>query len=248
MTVEIEVCIDNLESLHHAIAGGADRIELCSSLALGGLTPSFGMMKQAANISSIPIYAMIRPRQGDFIFDADDVECMLVDIQAAAHAGLSGVVLGVLTDSGEIDMPVMKKLTQQAHQLKLGVTFHRAIDQLANFESALEQVIGLGCERVLTSGLANSAQQGIETLANMVKQAQGRIDIMAGAGVTADNGLLILQHANVQALHLSGKSTRPSLMKQSSSAQMGSNDVDDYQIPVTSRTKVQSLKSSIEER
>ena len=128
MNIEVEVCIDNLESLHNALAGGANRIELCSSLALGGLTPSVGMMKQAARISSVPVYAMIRPRQGDFIFNNDDVMCMLDDIQAAADVGLDGVVLGVLTTQGEIDMTTMKVLTSKAHQLKLGVTFHRAID------------------------------------------------------------------------------------------------------------------------
>ena len=127
MNIEIEVCIDNLESLHNALAGGASRIELCSSLALGGLTPSFGMMKQAARISSVPVYAMIRPRQGDFIFDNDDMMCMLDDIQAAADAGLDGVVLGVLTAQGEIDMAAMKALTSKAHQLKLGVTFHLSL-------------------------------------------------------------------------------------------------------------------------
>ncbi|MFA0125421.1 copper homeostasis protein CutC, partial [Vibrio sp. 10N.261.48.A2] len=114
MNTEIEVCIDNLESLHNALSGGANRIELCSSLALGGLTPSFGIMKQAARISSVPVYAMIRPRQGDFIFDDDDVLCMLDDIQATADAGLNGVVLGVLTPEGKIDMLAMQTLAAKA--------------------------------------------------------------------------------------------------------------------------------------
>ena len=245
MNIEIEVCIDNLESLHNALAGGANRIELCSSLALGGLTPSLGMMKQAARISSVPVYAMIRPRQGDFIFDNDDVMCMLDDIQAAADAGLDGVVLGVLTAQGEIDMVVMKALTSKAHQLKLGVTFHRAIDQLKDYQKALEQIIELGCERVLTSGLASNAEQGKDILKEMVRLTQGRLDIMAGAGVTAENGRQILKHTGVQALHLSGKSTRPSLMTQASQAQMGHDDVDDYLIPVTSTAKIQDLIASL---
>ena len=245
MNTEIEVCIDNLESLHNALSGGANRIELCSSLALGGLTPSFGMMKQAAKISSVPVYAMIRPRQGDFIFDYDDILCMLEDIEACANAGLNGVVLGVLTPDGEIDMPAMQTLVTKAHQLKLAITFHRAIDQLRDYKVALEQIIELGCERILTSGLAVNAEQGINVLTDMVKQADGRIDIMAGAGVNATNAKMIQSTTQVPALHLSGKSTRPSLMESNSSAQMGSNDVDDYQIPVTDANKISNVRAAL---
>ncbi|UPR33431.1 copper homeostasis protein CutC [Vibrio cyclitrophicus] len=243
MNIEIEVCIDNLESLHNALSGGANRIELCSSLALGGLTPSFGMMKQAARISSVPVYAMIRPRQGDFIFDADDVLSMLDDIEACANAGLNGVVLGVLAPNGSIDMPKMQQLADKAHSLKLGITFHRAIDQSSNYQTALEQVIALGCERILTSGLAVNAEQGINVLADMVKQADSRIDIMAGAGVNATNAKMIRSNTQVPALHLSGKSTRPSLMEKSSSAQMGNDNVDDYQIPVTDARKISDMRA-----
>ncbi|MGF1744259.1 copper homeostasis protein CutC [Vibrio minamisatsumaniensis] len=245
MNTEIEVCIDNLESLHNALSGGANRIELCSSLALGGLTPSFGMMKQAARISSVPVYAMIRPRQGDFLFDADDVMSMLHDIQAAADAGLNGVVLGALTPKGEIDMPMMQTLATKAHQLKLGITFHRAIDQLQDYKVALERIIELGCERVLTSGLAVNAEQGIDVLAAMAKQADGRIDIMAGAGVNAANAKRIQSATQVPALHLSGKSTRPSRMENNSKAQMGGDDIDDYQIPVTDTSKISAVRAAL---
>ena len=243
MNTEIEVCIDNLESLHNALSGGANRIELCSSLALGGLTPSFGMMKQAARISSVPVYAMIRPRQGDFIFDDDDMLCMLEDIEACANAGLDGVVLGVLAPNGSIDMPKMQRLADKAHSFELGITFHRAIDQSSDFQAALEQIITLGCERVLTSGLAVNAGQGIDVLAAMVKQADGRIDIMAGAGVNAANAKMIQSTTQVPALHLSGKSTRPSLMENNSSAHMGSGDIDDYQIPVTDSSKISDVRA-----
>ncbi|CAK3674316.1 copper homeostasis protein CutC [Vibrio crassostreae] len=245
MNTEIEVCIDNLESLHNALAGGADRVELCSSLALGGLTPSFGMMKQAARISSVPVYAMIRPRQGDFIFDDDDMLSMLEDIEACASAGLDGVVLGVLAPNGSIDIPKMQQLADKARSLKLGITFHRAIDQSSDFQTALEQVIELGCERILTSGLAVNAEQGIDVLTAMVKQADGRIDIMAGAGVNAANAKTIQSTTQVPALHLSGKSTRPSLMKSNSNAQMGHDDVDDYQIPVTDASKISAVRVAL---
>eukprot|EP00095_Tigriopus_kingsejongensis_P008150 maker-scaffold1872_size25940-snap-gene-0.1 protein:Tk08150 transcript:maker-scaffold1872_size25940-snap-gene-0.1-mRNA-1 annotation:"copper homeostasis protein" len=224
MNIEIEVCIDNLESLHNALSGGANRIELCSSLALGGLTPSFGMMKQAARISSVPVYAMIRPRQGDFIFDDDDVICMLEDIEACASAGLDGVVLGVLAPNGSIDMPKMHQLADKAHSLKLGMTFHRAIDQSSDYQTALEQVITLGSERILTSGLAVNAEQGINVLADMNRHH--------GWGWRQRN------KCENDSKHHPSKSTRPSLMESNSSAQMGSDDIDDDQIPVTDANKI----------
>ena len=185
VVTHLEVCIDNIESLHYAIAGGATRIELCSSLALGGLTPSYGFMQQAAKLSSVPVYAMIRPRQGDFFYCEEEIEMMRWDIEAAHQSGLDGVVLGVLTQEGDIHMPYAATLCEFAQALGLGVTFHRAFDQCRDAEKALEEVISLGCERILTSGLAPSAPQGIDVLRALVKQAQGRIAIMAGAGVNA---------------------------------------------------------------
>lgn len=245
MKPELEVCIDNLESLHLAIEGGADRIELCSSLALGGLTPSFGFMKKAAEHSSVPVYAMIRPRQGDFIFSSEDIECMLEDIEAASIAGLSGVVLGVTNSDGSLDITALEQLTSKAKSLNLGMTLHRAIDVCSDYERALEQAIELGFERILTSGLALTAELGVEVLTEMVKQAGGRIDIMAGAGVNAANASILLDSSNVDALHLSGKTTRSSRMKATSSTKMGNHDVDDYLIPITSSEKIRAVKAVI---
>lgn len=234
MNYQLEVCIDNVESLHSAIQGGATRIELCSSLALGGLTPSYGLMKQSAKISHIPVYAMIRPRQGDFLYDPEEIAVMLEDIEAAANAGLQGVVFGLLTAQGEVDSEQSARLVQHAKQRGLGVTFHRAIDQCADFRQALNTVIELGCERILTSGLASQVEDGIDTLAEMVKLAQGRIQIMAGAGLNAENVTRIVQQTGVQEVHLSGKTTRPSHMQlQTANAKMGQANLDDFVIPVT---------------
>lgn len=234
MNYQLEVCIDNVESLHSAIQGGATRIELCSSLALGGLTPSYGLMKQSARISPIPIYAMIRPRQGDFLYDSEEMAIMLDDIDAAANAGLQGVVFGVLTAQGEVNHEQSAQLIQHAKQHGLGVTFHRAIDQCADVRQALNTIIELGCERVLTSGLASQVEEGIATLAEMVTLAQGRIQIMAGAGLNADNVTRIVQQTGVQEVHLSGKTTRPSRMQlQAANAKMGQANLDDFVIPVT---------------
>ncbi|WP_394127035.1 copper homeostasis protein CutC [Vibrio hepatarius] len=246
MKYHIEVCIDNLESLHLAIAGGATRIELCSSLALGGLTPSFGFMKKAAQISTIPVYAMLRPRQGDFLYDQDDIDAMLLDIEAAAEAGLQGVVFGVLTADGLIDVPLAQQLAERANLYGLGITFHRAIDQSSNWQQALEDIISLGAERVLTSGLAANVEQGINTLKQMVEQADGRVSIMAGAGLTAENVQAIVNATGVREVHLSGKSTRPShMLNISEDAKMGNQNIDDFIVPVTSSAAIEKVVKAL---
>ncbi|NAW64919.1 copper homeostasis protein CutC [Photobacterium halotolerans] len=240
----LEVCIDNIESLHAAQQGGASRIELCSSLALGGLTPSVGLMHQAARIAKVPVYAMIRPRQGDFLFSGEDMEVMLADIHAARQIGLQGVVMGVLTAQGKVDTAQLTELMKAA--TGLGVTFHRAIDQCDNYTEALDAIMSAGCERVLSSGLQSTALEGAETLADMVRYCGDRLSIMAGAGITASNAAKIVAQTGVKELHLSGKTTRPSLMEHiAAGAHMGNQDVDDYAIPVTSSDKIAAVITAL---
>ncbi|MFB9135099.1 copper homeostasis protein CutC [Vibrio olivae] len=244
MTYQLEVCIDNLESLHRALKGGATRIELCSSLALGGLTPSVGMMKQAAKHSNVPVYAMIRPRQGDFVYDQDDLDMMADDIQAASDAGLQGVVLGLLTPEGNIDSHNASALVAKAHALNLGVTFHRAIDHCRNGPQALEAIISLGCERVLTSGLAQDVNEGQMMLSQFVEQAAGRIIVMAGAGLSQQNVETIVKQCGVREVHLSGKSTRDSeMIYRVQHTHMGQDGIDDYKIPVTNPRLINGVAS-----
>ncbi|WP_413285105.1 copper homeostasis protein CutC [Vibrio sp. MA40-2] len=244
MSYQIEVCIDNLESMHNAITGGATRIELCSALALGGLTPSFGFMQKAAQLSTVPIYAMIRPRQGDFLYDSDDIEAMLQDIYVAKQAGLQGVVFGVLNKFAEIDMDSCDQLMKAA--TGLDVTFHRAIDQCADYQLAIENIIRLGCKRILTSGLAANAYEGREVIASMVKQANGQLAIMAGAGVSAANVADIIKVTGVKNLHLSGKSSRISRMHTvSNQVKMGSDQINDNLIPITDPKKIQAIIDAI---
>ncbi|GLS90209.1 copper homeostasis protein CutC [Psychromonas marina] len=242
MDIQIEVSIGNIESLHSAIAGGATRIELCSALALGGLTPCYGMMKLAGEISSVPVYAIIRPRQGDFLYSEEEIQIMLYSIKAAKDTGLQGVVLGALDAQGNIDMPNSKRLCDYAHQLDLPVTYHRAFDQCNDAKQGLEDIIALGCERILTSGLAPSAPEGVKVLAELVQQAGERIAIMPGAGVNASNAKEIINKTNVTELHLSGKTTRNSKMTFiTDKNKMGSSDVDDYQLPVTDKEAISAI-------
>ncbi|MDN3610817.1 copper homeostasis protein CutC [Vibrio ostreicida] len=246
MKYVVEVCIDNLESLHFALTGGADRIELCSSLTLGGLTPSFGFMKQAAALSSVPIYAMIRPRQGDFLYNPKEIECMLIDIEAAALAGLQGVVIGVLTEQGNIDTHLAAKLVKKATAHHLGVTFHRAIDQCSDYTKAIEDVAKLGCERILTSGTRRNVDDGVKVLQHMVELAKGRFTVMAGAGLTAENAKNIVQTTGIKEVHLSGKSSRPSKMKTIHSlSKMGDQALDDFVIPITSSDNIAKVVKAL---
>ena len=243
--MQIEVCIDNLESLHYAQQGGASRIELCSSLALGGLTPSVGFMKQAAKHAHVPVYAMIRPRQGDFLFSDDEIELMLADIHAARQAGLQGVVVGVLTPQSQINRDTLATLVKEAKGL--GVTFHRAIDQCLEPFEALDTIMSAGCERVLTSGLEDSALKGAETIARMVRHCGNHLSIMAGAGITADNAVEIIAKSGIKEIHLSGKSTRPShMINVARQAHMGNADIDDFLIPVTSAETIAAVVRAIQ--
>ncbi|AEQ50312.1 copper homeostasis protein CutC [Pelagibacterium halotolerans] len=180
----LEICVDDAAGLAAAIAGGADRIELCSALALGGLTPTPGLMALAAK-APIPVYAMIRPRPGDFVFSPDDVATMETDIDTARSAGLAGVVLGATRPDGSLDIATLEGLTARA--AGLGLTLHRAFDLAPDFPAAIDTAIALGFERILTSGGAPRAIDGLDALRAMIAHAAGRIAIMPGSGVAADN-------------------------------------------------------------
>jgi copper homeostasis protein len=176
----LEVCVEDIAGLAAAIAGGADRIELCSALAIGGLTPSAGLMA-AAGRASIPAYAMIRPRAGSFVYSADELAVMKADIDAARRAGLPGVVLGASLPDGRLDRDMLAALV--THAGGLGKTLHRAFDLVPNVEEAVELAISLGFERILTSGCAKTAVDGINVLEQAITIAAGRISIMPGSGI-----------------------------------------------------------------
>ncbi len=211
LMINIEVCIDNIESLYTAQRAGAGRIELCSSLTLGGLTPSSGLTTQVVKHAIVPVYAMIRPRDGDFLYSSDEIEMMLCEIHHVRSLGVQGVVLGLLNQQAEIDKDILKSLMQESRDL--GVTFHRAIDCCADAELAVDTVISAGCERILTSGLASNAQLGSECIKRMVKQADGRLSIMAGAGINENNVASIVKVTGIQEVHISGKIARASNMQ-----------------------------------
>lgn len=176
----LEVCIDDAHGLQACVEGGADRIELCSSLALGGLTPSVGLMQLAAQ-TNVPVFAMIRPRAGDFCFSDNELAVMRDDITAAIESGLAGVVLGVANDDHTLNIKALDTLSEAAGSM--GKTLHRVIDTLSYPLVALDQSIDLGFDQVLSSGCKPSVEQGIDMLTKLHDRAQGRIEIMAGAGL-----------------------------------------------------------------
>jgi len=200
MTVRrlLEVCVDSPNGLLAAIQAGADRIELCSSLALQGLTPTPGLMALAGR-QAVPSYPMIRPHPGEFRYSPLDVDVMRGDIDAARAAGLAGVVIGANRPSGELDEEVLAALVEHAQGLRL--TLHRAFDLVPDFAKALEIAVDLGFERILTSGGARTAMQGAETLRDLVVRAGDRISIMAGSGVTTANLAELVRKTGVREVH-----------------------------------------------
>jgi copper homeostasis protein len=176
-----EACVDAVESATAAGSGGADRVELCAALIEGGLTPSAGTIALARARLAIPIHVMIRPRGGDFLYSPDELEVMRRDIQVSKDLGADGVVFGVLTGEGDIDRDRSGELVALARPM--AVTFHRAFDMTRDPRAALEALIALGVERVLTSGQEATAADGADLIADLVRQAAGRIIVMPGGGI-----------------------------------------------------------------
>lgn len=200
MGILLEVCVDSPQGLVAAIEGGADRIELCSALDVGGLTPSPGLMALAAQ-APIPVYAMIRPRAGNFVFDGDDEVAMMADIDAVRAAGLAGVVIGANHADATLSLPLLQRLIERARGL--GVTLHRAFDLTPDPDEALEQAVELGVERILTSGLATNSLDGIDILKRLVRQAGDRVSILPGGGVNRGTVERVVTETGANEVHSS---------------------------------------------
>jgi copper homeostasis protein len=196
----LEVCIDSVESAVASQAGGASRVELCANLNEGGTTPSAGTIELARKRISIGLHVMIRPRAGDFCYSELEFEVMRRDVQVAKELRANGVVLGILNSDGTVDIARMRELVQLARPMD--VTFHRAFDESADPIAALEQIIGLGIDRILTSGGKRSAFDGIARIRDLVNTSSGRITIMAGSGITVQNVKAIISETRVKDIHV----------------------------------------------
>ena len=200
---KFEICANSVASCIAAQEGGADRVELCSGIPEGGTTPSFGMIRKARASIDIALNVIIRPRGGDFLYTADELEEMVHDIRIAKELGADGLVFGCLTKEGDIDMEAMSVLMEAAAGLP--VTFHRAFDHSADPMRALQDIIDLGCARILTSGCRPTAMQGSSLLAELVKAAGDRIIIMPGCGVNESNIAEIARLSGAREFHFSAR-------------------------------------------
>ena len=204
----LEICVDSTGGLAAALAGGADRIELCAALALGGLTPTASLMRTAAH-APVPVHAMIRPRAGDFVFSESDIAVMLADIDDAHAAGLAGVVLGASRPDGQLDEALLQRLHDHATALGLATTLHRAFDLAPDLGDALESAIRIGFARVLTSGGAETAPAGLDRISELHEAARGRIVVMPGSGVRPDTIGTIARRVPVTEMHASASEASP---------------------------------------
>jgi len=209
--VLVEVAVESAEGARAAQAAGAGRLELCSGLREGGLTPSAGLITQVSESVSLPVFVLIRPRPGDFLYDADDLAIMRRDIAEAERRGADGVVIGALDRHGEVDQLAMRTLVEAARPLV--VTFHRAFDLAASAERSLDALLALGAERILTSGQAPDAEAGLPMLRRLVTLAGDRLTIVAGGGVTAGSARRLVREAGIREVHLSGRTARESPMR-----------------------------------
>ncbi len=215
----LEIACNSVASAMAAQTGGADRIELFDNLAQGGTTPSRGSVAVARDRLLIPLFVLIRPRPGDFHYDAQETEIMLRDIESCRQLGCDGVVIGALTTDGDVDVPLCRELVAAAGPL--GLTFHRAFDAARDLLAAMEQVIDLGCHRILSSGGAASAMAGSRTLRQLATQAGNRIHLMAGAGLDAGNIADVAIQSGCNELHASAKAPRTSAMRRHNPALVG---------------------------
>ncbi|WP_140724420.1 copper homeostasis protein CutC [Pseudomonas sp. Hp2] len=209
--LRLEIAANSLGSALAAQEGGADRVELCENLSEGGCTPSYGTLALARERLRIGLHVLVRPRAGDFLYAPHEAEAMLRDVELCVRLGCDGVVIGALDADGNVDVALCRRLVDAA--AGLDVTFHRALDAARDPAQALEQAIALGCRRVLTSGARASAPEGVDTIAALVRQAAGRIEVMAGAGVTAGNIAALARSTGVRDLHASAKQVVRSAMR-----------------------------------
>lgn len=208
MSKVLEVCVDSLESAVAAINGGADRLELCSSLVEGGLTPTPGLLIQIQNMNSrnIPVNCLLRCRPGNFIYTPDEIEVMKEDAKILRKSGANGFVFGALSENGDVNMKFCREIIKVCHPLP--VTFHRAFDFCKRPTIEVEVIIDLGFQRILTSGKQQTAQMGVKLIKKLMEQVGNRIIIMPGGGINKENLKSVIENTEANEIHGSFKTVR----------------------------------------
>jgi copper homeostasis protein len=240
--ISLEVCANSITSALAAQQGGATRIELCTNLHEGGTTPSAGQILTARKLLNIQLYVLIRPRGSDFLYSDAEFETMLADVKFCIEAGCDGIVTGILKADGSVDKDRCIQLLQLAKSAGLGATFHRAFDMCADYSAAMEDIIDIGFERILTSGGKNTAMEGASAINQLVKQAAGRISIMAGSGVNEQNVVDLIKATGVKEIHGTLLSKIKSKMQyQNDNALMSNDNDDEFTYEATSAERVRSI-------
>lgn len=234
----IEVCVDSVEGCLAAGEGGADRAELCSGLAEGGITPSAATIAVACERSRIPVVVLVRPRRGDFLYSPTEIEVIAHDVQACKAAGAAGVAIGLLRPDGTVDAELMQQLVLLARPLT--VTFHRAFDFVRDQDEALDELVQLGVDRVLTSGGEANAEAGLENIARLVQRAAGRIVVVPGGGVREHNIRALIDGTGASEVHFSARAARESGMEHRNPRCALSADpaLDEYEVHITDAEQV----------
>lgn len=238
--MKCELCTYSIEACHTAARLGVDRVELCASPSDGGITPSIAAIEQASAIEGIDISVMIRPRGGDFLYSNDEFKIMLRDIEYARKAGATGVVFGILTPDGKVDIRRTRLLVEAAHGME--TTFHRAVDMTSDYTQAINDIIDTGCTRILTSGGYDKAIDGIEGIVQAIAIASGRIEVMIGSGVTSANARQ-LASIGANALHFSAKRMEASAMNfRNPRISMGGNSrIDEFALRSVDEEEIKAI-------
>ena len=242
---QFEVCANSVKSCLTAQEGGAHRVELCAGIPEGGTTPSFGEIALARELLHIKLHVIIRPRGGDFLYSGMEMRSMLKDIEICRKLGVDGVVFGCLNSAGDIDLHQMQEL--MAASKGLSVTFHRAFDMCRNPQEALEQIISLGCDRILTSGQCPTAEEGIALLKKLNEQAADRIILLAGSGVNEKNIRKIAVETGIREFHFSARRNEESEMTYRNPivSMGGTVHINEYEQPCTSAKRVRETIKSL---
>jgi copper homeostasis protein len=244
MNYTLEVCAGSLASALNAQEGGAHRIELCANLSEGGTTPSPGTIRQVKKLLNIPVFVLIRPRPGDFLYSSDEFEAMKEDILYCKEHNAAGVVLGILKNDGNVDVDRSSELVRLARPMQ--VTFHRAFDMTKDPFAVMEDIIQLGCDTILTSGQAASAIEGSDLISSLIKKAGKRITIMPGGGITENNVAELLQKTGAREVHASLRSPVGSKMNyRNDAAKMGKSGSEEYSRLETDPDRVRNFLNNL---
>ncbi len=237
----LEICAGDIASVLAAAEGGADRVELCSALGEGGVTPSAALIAAAKAVHGLRTNVLVRPRGGDFLYTTEEKDIILADIAHCLQAGADAVVVGALLPDGSVDAPFLSRCVEAASGME--VTFHRAFDLCADPKAALDVIAKAGCTRVLTSGQARTAEEGIPLLRDLVQQgSESGISIMPGGGVTPANARRIIEETGATEIHASARRAVKSKMAfRRGGVSMGTPDADEYLLSQTSAAEVRGI-------